>query len=176
MLDLAAERAARAGDFAPSGCEFVFQWPGQERTYPAYNAAALDATRRYGLPPRVEVRVWGYDPLQVGVTFIADDYGLPGDGDRPTVRVSAAGIAGDRVKAAFDAACATLSDPALENASRGDVLEIRAVEQLDRAEQVVSAHPLRHRMKETIRRVEAHPALVSVIGILIAAAVAVLVG
>jgi hypothetical protein len=176
ILDLAAERAAVAGDFDPYGSELVLEWPEQDRSYPCFNDDALNDTRRYGHPARAKMAVWNDDRLQGEVTLVADDYGLPGDGDRPTVRVSARGVAGDSVKAAFDAACATLSDEGLATATPRDVLEIRAVENVARARDVADQHPVRHRLKQTVQLIEAHPAIVSVVGIVVTALIAVLVG
>jgi hypothetical protein len=173
VVALAAERAAHAGRFDPYRSEFVMEWPNQERRYNWYDEEAIHDTRCYGFPARAVLAVHGNDRFHGEVRIIADSNRH--DDGPPTVRILARGVAGESVRAAFQAARDTLSDEALSGATPYDILEIKAAERLERSG--VSRHPaaIAQRAKRILDAIEAHPAFVALLGIIIGAVVAFLV-
>jgi hypothetical protein len=172
VVAFAAERAAVAGRFKPLCAEFVMEWPEQERRYSWYEADALDDTRRYGIPARAMIIISGNDSLQGELRILAISNQ---DSKEPsTVRVSARGVAGESVHAAFEAACDTLSDESLAVASEYDILEIKAAERHEQPKGHALAG-VRERAQWCLDVIEAHPAFVALVGIVVAAAVAILV-
>jgi hypothetical protein len=170
---LAAERAVHASRFRSVKTEFVMEWMGQDRRYGWYDAEAVHDTRRYGFPVRAMLTVQSDDRFQGEIRIIADSN--RDDDEPPAVRLSARGIAGASVKAAFEAALNTLSDEALFTATEYDVLEIKAAARAARplrGSGLIPAAVGRTAAKNVLGAIEAHPALVALIGIVVGVAVA----
>lgn len=166
----AAERAAAAGGFKPLRSAFVMEWPEQERRYSWFDAEAVDATRCYGIPVRAKMIVSGDDPLlgEVGILAIRHS-------DEAVVRLWAQGAIGQSVQAAFEAAQEILSDPTLAIASERDILEVEAYEGLHTTHDRGRLVAIQQQVKPLLDMVEAHPALVALIGIIVTAVIAILV-
>jgi hypothetical protein len=166
----AAERAATAGGFKPLRSEFVMEWPEQERRYDWYDAEAVDAARRYGIPARAMMIVSGDDPLRGEVRILA----IRHSDEDPIIRLSARGAAELSVRSAFGAAQETLSDPTLAMVSERDILEIKVCEGLITTHDRGGLPGIQQQAKLLLEVVEAHPTLVALIGVIVTVAIAIL--